>query len=404
MNSVHIFKKMLQWLIIVSLFTSLISIIPISIAQNNNIISIGTVTIGAGENVTLPITIINATGVAAVGIKLSYNGNVVNVTGATNGSFLQKVGDFFAFDGRNSANGWMIINTYILGANLTGNLTIANITLKAIASGESPLDIAILAMADQYATPINGSTQNGSIKIASSSTPVPPSSPGGGGGGGGGGSSGENYSNIDLIEKYDIPIYKDKITSYRFNNVKNPIMYVNITGNVSTEPITTMVEVLKGTSIYVKEPAPGIVYKNANVWVGLKGFATPKNIKDGVIRFRVEKSWISSNDLLVSDITMLRWNESKWVTLETKEADKDSEFIFFEAKTYAFSPFAITGLKEKTETPGVYKVQMTEIVTATPILKETIPEKISSPVNVYIIYGVLLIMAAILVVYFVRRK
>jgi len=45
-------------------------------------------------------------------------------------------------------------------------------------------------------------------------------------GGGGGGMSGEKYSNIEVVEKYDFPIYKDRTTSYRFTHAKNPILYV----------------------------------------------------------------------------------------------------------------------------------------------------------------------------------
>jgi PGF-pre-PGF domain-containing protein len=173
------------------------------------------------------------------------------------------------------------------------------------------------------------------------------------GGGGGGGMSGEKYSNIEVVEKYDLPIYKDKTTSYRFINEKNPIQYVNITGNVSTELITTSVEVLKSTSMFVTAAQAGIVYKNANVWVGLNGFAVPKNIKEAVIMFRVENSWIDKNNLTNSDINLLRWDGSKWITLQTSEKTKDSTYTYFEANTNSFSPFAITALKETPTLSGV---------------------------------------------------
>ncbi|MFZ3167418.1 MAG: NosD domain-containing protein, partial [Candidatus Methanoperedens sp.] len=91
---------------------------------------------------------------------------------------------------------------------------------------------------------------------------------GGGGGGGGGGGSGENYSNIEVIEKYDMAIYKDKLTSYKFTDKRNPIRFVNITGDVNSGEITAMIEVLKGTSSLLKISAPGLVYKNQNIWVG----------------------------------------------------------------------------------------------------------------------------------------
>jgi len=164
-------------------------------------------------------------------------------------------------------------------------------------------------------------------------------------GGGGGGASGEKYENIEVKEKYDLFIYKDKVTSYAFTTSSNPVMFVNITGNVNAGEIRTAVEVLRNTSTLVKTPAPGIVYKNINIWVGTYGFAVPKNIKEAVIRFRVENSWIRKNNLAASDVMMVRWTGSSWEQLETSETAKDGDYTYFEAKTDSFSPFAITASK-----------------------------------------------------------
>jgi hypothetical protein len=123
---------------------------------------------------------------------------------------------------------------------------------------------------------------------------VPPaeqyiSSGGGGGGGGGGGPSGENYTNIEVKENYDLHIFKDKVTSYRYTNRSNPVMFVNITGNINAGEINAAVEVLRNTSTLIKPqtPAQGIVYKNVNIWVGTTGFAVQKNIKIAAIKFKV---------------------------------------------------------------------------------------------------------------------
>ncbi|MFZ3166100.1 MAG: PGF-pre-PGF domain-containing protein, partial [Candidatus Methanoperedens sp.] len=177
-----------------------------------------------------------------------------------------------------------------------------------------------------------------------STTPTPPCNNcnGGGGGGGGGGASGENYSNIELTEKYDMQISKDALTSYRFTHKKNPIMFVNITGNTTMGIITVSEEVLKGTSSLVKTSPEGLVYKNVNIWVGTSGFATPKNIKEASIKFRVDNNWMSANNVTSSDIILVKWNGNSWIQLETRVLSKDDTSTFFEGKTNAFSPFAIT--------------------------------------------------------------
>lgn len=166
-----------------------------------------------------------------------------------------------------------------------------------------------------------------------------------GGGGGGGGLSAENFTNIEVNEKYDLYIYKDKVTSYRFTSSGNPVLFVNITGNTSPGDIRTSVEVLRDTSTLVKEHAPGIVYRNANIWVGTSGFAVPKNIKEAVIRFRVENTWMSSSGLSQSDIRMFKWDGSSWLMLETDAKGQDESHSYFESKTNSFSSFAISGFK-----------------------------------------------------------
>lgn len=99
------------------------------------------------------------------------------------------------------------------------------------------------------------------------------------------------------------------------------------------------VEALKGTSKLVKEPAPGTVYKNVNVWIGTK------RMKEGLIRFKVENSWLDSNSLAGSEVRMVKWDGSQWAQIEIAEKTKDNTYTYYEAKTDSFSVFAITGLK-----------------------------------------------------------
>ena len=122
-------------------------------------------------------------------------------------------------------------------------------------------------------------------------------------------------------------------------------MFVNITGNASYGVITASIEVLKGTSTLVNVPPEGLVYKNANIWVGTSGMAVPKNIKEALIKFRVDNSWMSTNGVSASDIVLVKWDGSSWIKLETKVLSKDDTNTYFEGKTNSFSPFAITALK-----------------------------------------------------------
>jgi PGF-pre-PGF domain-containing protein len=148
-------------------------------------------------------------------------------------------------------------------------------------------------------------------------------------------------------------ISKDSLTSYRFNHAKNPIMFVNITGNTSLGIITTSIEVLKNTSTLVNVSPEGLVYKNANIWVGTTGFATPKNIKEALIKFRINNDWMSTNGVLASDIVLVKWDGTSWIKLDTKVLSKDDTNTYFEGKTNAFSPFAIVAKTALVAKPAV---------------------------------------------------
>lgn len=223
-------------------------------------------------------------------------------------------------------------------------------------------------------------------------------SSGGGGGGGGGGKSDENFSNIEVVEKYDLEISKNALTSYRFKDPKNPIMFVNITGNISIGRITATVESLKGTSTIVNVPPDGLVYKNANIWVGTSGMATPKNIKEALIKFKVDNSWMSTNGVSAGDIVLVKWDGSSWIKLETKLSTKDDTNTYFEGKTNSFSPFAIIAVKSS----GTSSQVTTPGGTSTPQKGEggtPKPKETSTPG-----FDIVLAVASISVIYLVGRK
>ena len=65
---------------------------------------------------------------------------------------------------------------------------------------------------------------------------------------------------------------------------------------------------------------------------------------------------MSANSITSSDIVLVKWNGNSWVELETRVLSKDDTNTFFEGKTIAFSPFAITakevGVKSIDKVPG----------------------------------------------------
>ncbi|MCX9083557.1 MAG: PGF-pre-PGF domain-containing protein, partial [Candidatus Methanoperedens sp.] len=198
----------------------------------------------------------------------------------------------------------------------------------------------------------------------------------GSGGGGGGVVSAEPYENIARSETHDMSLVHDKPITYTFKLPELGIYEIDVIGKESENNVDLKIELLKGpTKMALISAPPGIVYKNMNIWAG------SKRIKAGLIRFKVENTWIANNNIAKGDLVMIRWNGNEWTKLETSELNKDEKHTFYESKTPGFSSFAITVQKggevsASTPGPGVTdnaristKSESEETVTAVPTKK-----------------------------------
>ncbi|WP_406657986.1 PGF-pre-PGF domain-containing protein [Methanolobus sp. ZRKC2] len=189
-----------------------------------------------------------------------------------------------------------------------------------------------------------GSWSNTSIKTSTEIVTSPgSSSSGGGGGGGGGGSTGEEYENIALKDVLTVYAGKEEVVDFDFNDVNNDIDYVRYHSLKNAGKITVTIEVLKNISTFTHSPAPDLVYKNINIWVGKTGYATEGNIEDPTIGFRVDRSWVVGNFIDEESINLYRYADESWEKLPTEQSGSDENYLYFESRTPGFSPFAITG-------------------------------------------------------------
>lgn len=169
---------------------------------------------------------------------------------------------------------------------------------------------------------------------------TPPQSDGTRHGSSGGGIVTEEPStNIEKAERFERSLIANTPVTFTYKIPELGIYQITVTGKENENDITILVEALKGTSKLITISAPGIVNKNVNIWAGTK------QIKEVLIRFKIENTWITSNNFAGSDVKMVKWDGSKWMQIETSEKSKDNIYTFFEAKTDALSIFAITGLK-----------------------------------------------------------
>jgi PGF-pre-PGF domain-containing protein len=170
---------------------------------------------------------------------------------------------------------------------------------------------------------------------------------GGSGGGGGGSVSPESGQNIAFKEISNVQIFKGVHTSYIFTGEANDIVSVEFDPKRSFGKTTAIIEILKNTSSIVKEPAPGEVYKNINIWIGNSGFSKPENLENAKITFRVSKAWISEQSIDTSRVTLYRYNQNTWNPLSTVLKGENEDYFYFTADTPGFSPFAISSTEKK---------------------------------------------------------
>ena len=147
---------------------------PLASAADPNTLTIEDVTVAKDDSVTVPIEILNATGVSAVDMYLRFNRSVLNVTSATMGEFTS--GFIPNFD--NIESGELFISTYRSVSppeDLTGDVIVGYVTLKA--EGEelatSPLNVTYSALTDKYGDDVYPRhTDNGSFMVADETEPV----------------------------------------------------------------------------------------------------------------------------------------------------------------------------------------------------------------------------------------
>lgn len=213
------------------------------------------------------------------------------------------------------------------------------------------------------------------------------------GGAGGGGSA---YA---LPNTLTIPIANRGINIFNFEWLDLDITEVSIDlKRMSIDAKVTVKEIEKPAEI--PDPA-GIVYRYFEITTNILSDI----VASGNINFKVDKSWISSNDLDASTVTLNRYT-SKWEIQPTTKISEDSNYIYCSAKTSGFSMFVITGKQKEVISAAIEPtpaptVKATPYPTTIPVAKQ--PEK---EVNIMIIIGIITIVLLIgsSIYYFIRKK
>ncbi|MBI5697816.1 MAG: PGF-pre-PGF domain-containing protein [Thaumarchaeota archaeon] len=132
--------------------------------------------------------------------------------------------------------------------------------------------------------------------------------------------------------------------------VKNTVSNVEVTVKESSLPA--------GANVAIAADQ-GAVYKYLEI--------TKTNVQDAdinkvKIKFKVEKSWATANNIDPATIALQRLVGNDWTTLTTSKVSEDSTYYYFEAESPGLSVFAITGKKLPTPTTTVITTTTTAVV------------------------------------------
>ncbi|KKG15047.1 hypothetical protein EO98_16945 [Methanosarcina sp. 2.H.T.1A.6] len=170
---------------------------------------------------------------------------------------------------------------------------------------------------------------------------------------GGAGGSPELASNVEVKELAQQFISNGNHAKFVFAKNVTSIAYIEFDPKKTVGKTTTIVETLKGKSTLVTELPSGKVYENTNIWVGNEGTASPDNIENAVVGFKVEKAWINSNGIDSASVRLCKFDNGKWVELSTSQTSEDDDYVYYEADTPGFSAFSIMALYPEEDVSGV---------------------------------------------------
>jgi len=115
-------------------------------------------------------------------------------------------------------------------------------------------------------------------------------------------------------------------------------IYINVVNRALEVTITIEKSPQKPADVTVD--VSGKVYEYINI---TKKNLDDTNIEKGKMKFKVERSWISSNNIDSSTIALYRYSGGTWNKLSTTKLSEDSDYAYYEAEVPGFSYFAISG-------------------------------------------------------------
>lgn len=237
------------------------------------------------------------------------------------------------------------VHTYSTAGSYTVTLTASNENGTSLANKTINAQEVASSSGESYnEESSSGGASVGTVTIAGSSDSGNSGSSSSGSSNGGAGVSPEPQNNVAAKELSQTSITRGNPVNFNFPQNSTPVMNISFDSKKTAGKTTAIVEMLTNQSTLVSEPPSDEICKFINIWVGNSGFATPDNIENATVYFKVEKFWLQDKNIDKSSITFNRYNDTKWNSLQTTFVGEDNKYLYFTTETPGLSsPFAITG-------------------------------------------------------------
>ncbi|MBL7170366.1 MAG: PGF-pre-PGF domain-containing protein, partial [Candidatus Aenigmarchaeota archaeon] len=194
---------------------------------------------------------------------------------------------------------------------------------------------------------------SGEPGTTSGDTPVSSS---GGGGGGGGGSAITAYA-----IKIWLALYPETPVSWAIDKTNIAITQIDIA--VKDE---MRVPKLTVNNLSSRPSSVGVISKEVYQYLNI----TPQNIVESnlgsvKLTFRVERTWITDNNIDENTVSLNRYHNGVWNELTTTKSSEDETYIYYQAETPGFSIFVITGEEKVGFQPAIIPATTIQETTTT---------------------------------------
>lgn len=162
------------------------------------------------------------------------------------------------------------------------------------------------------------------------------------GGGGGGGGTGPSTA-LPSTTTSPVTVTANTPAAFAITETKLPVSEIVLTTNADVPNVQVTVKEVSqpsGASVAISSDV-GKVFK----YIEITTTASSAQVSKAKVKFKVDKVWLSSNNIDSSTVALNRLVGTAWTKLTTTKTSEDFTSVYFEAETPGFSTFAITGEK-----------------------------------------------------------